>query len=156
MKKILSTAVAMLLLLTMVLSLASCGSTFGAIKANFEKAGYELKTDAEKTIKLETDDGELSVTVHTFQLKQDDEDDGDQSLGDIIGGAIDGIVGALSTAVVYEFGSDADLAKAMAENEEVMNALKDAQESDFVNGNCLLMTINPDAVKIFKGEVEAK
>ena len=156
MKKILFTAVAMLLLLTMVLSLASCGSTFGAIKANFEKAGYELKADADKTIKVETDDGELSVTVHTFQLKQDKKDDDDQSLGDIIGGAIDGIVGALSTAVVYEFGSDADLAKAMAENEDIMNALKDAQESDFVNGNCLLMTINPDAVEIFKGEVEAK
>ena len=156
MKKLLSTAVAMLLLLTMVLSLASCGSTFGTIKANFEKAGYELKTDAEVTKTLKTDDGELTVTVHTFQLKQDDEDDGDKSLGDIIGGAIDGVVGALSTAVVYEFGSDADLAKAMAENDDVMNALKDAQESDFVNGNCLLMTINPEAVKIFKGEVEAK
>ena len=133
----------MLLLLSMVLSLAACGSTFGTIKANFEKAGYELDADAQTTLELETDDGKLSVTVHTFKKASN-------------GGLLDEIVSGLSTALVYEFGSDADLAKAMAENEDVMTALKDAQESDFVNGNCLLMTINPDAVKIFKGEAEAK
>ena len=167
MKKILSTAVAMLLLLTMVLSLASCGSTFGAIKANFEKAGYELvDIDEELENKLtaaginlsgeiETEDGVITYTVHVFMPKEE-EDDGDQSLGDLIGGVIDGVVNALSFAVVYEFGSDADLAKAMAEDENIMNALEDAQESDFVNGNCLLMTLNPENIKIFKGEVEAK
>ena len=149
MKRILSTTVAMLLLLSMVLSLASCGSTFGTIKANFEKAGYELKEDAEKTVELTTDDGKISVTVHTFQLKKQETGSG---LGDLIGG----IASLASTAIVYEFGSDADLAKALAENEDVMNAIKDAQESDLVNGNCLLMTINPEAVEIFKGTYEAK
>lgn len=149
MKRILSTTVAMLLLLSMVLSLASCGSTFGGIKANFEKAGYELKEDAEKTVELTTDDGKISVTVHTFQLKKQETGSG---LGDLIGG----IASLASTAIVYEFGSDADLAKALAENEDVMNAIKDAQESDLVNGNCLLMTVNPEAVEIFKGTYEAK
>ena len=37
----------------------------------------------------------------------------------------------------------------MAENEDMMNALEDAQESELVNGNCFLMTINPEAVEIF-------
>ena len=149
MKRIFTAALAMLLVLASVLTLASCGSTFGTIKANFEKAGYELKADAEKTIELTTDDGKLSVTVHTFQLKKQETGSG---LGDLIGG----IASLASTAIVYEFGSDADLAKALAENEDVMNAIKDAQESDLVNGNCLLMTINPEAVEIFKGTYEAK
>ena len=149
MKRILSAAVVMLLMLSMVLSLASCGSTFGTIKANFEKAGYELKADAEKSVELTTDNGKLSVKVHTFQLKKQETGCG---LGDLIGG----IASLASTAVVYEFGSDADLAKALSESEEIMNAIKDAQQSDLVNGNCLLMTINPEAVEIFKGTYEAK
>ena len=40
----------------------------------------------------------------------------------------------------------------MEENEDIKAVLKDAEESKFVNGNCILMTINPDAVKIFNGE----
>lgn len=157
MKRILTTALAMLLVLSSVLTLASCGSTFGTVKANFEKAGYELKEEAEQTIELTTDEGKLTVKVHTFQLKQehnpDVEDDG------LLGGILDGIgslVGAFSTAMVYEFSTSADLTKALAENDEMVALFKNAQESEYVNGNCLLITLNPDALKIFKGETEAK
>ena len=142
MRRILSVTVAMLLLLTMVLSLTSC-SSFGKIKANFENAGYELDSEADKTIEITIDEGKLSVTVHTFKKASN-------------GGVFDSIVSGLSTALVYEFGSSADLQKALSENAEISALIKDAQASDYVNGNCLLMTINPDAVKIFKGEFEAK
>lgn len=142
MKRMMSAAVAMLLLLTMVLSLASC-SSFGTIKGNFEKAGYELDSKAESTLSLKTNDGEVSVTVHKFNKKSD-------------GGVLDSIVSAVSTAIVYEFGSDADLQKAMSENEKLMDTFKEAQKSDYINGNCVLMTLNPDAVKIFNGTYEAK
>ena len=155
MKRILTTALAMLLVLASVLTLASCGSTFGTIKANFEKAGYELKEEAEKTIELTTDNGKLTVSVHTFQLKQEENEEENGLLGDILDG-VGSLIGAFSTAMVYEFSTSADLTKALSENDEMVALFKDAQESEYVNGNCLLVTLNPDALKIFKGETEAK
>ena len=148
MKKILFTAVAMLLLLTMVLSLASCGSTFGAIKANFEKAGYELieLTDEEMEVlgdlvsgEIKTEDGVITYAVHAFKKES-------------------GLLSGLTTSFVFEFGSDADLAKAIGESETLKGVIKDAQDSDYVYGNCVLfpLNVNPDIVDIFKGTYEAK
>ena len=37
----------------------------------------------------------------------------------------------------------------MAESKEMKELLGKAQESDLVNGNCFLLTINPDAIEIF-------
>ena len=142
MKRILTVTVAVILLLTMVLSLTSC-SSFGSIKSNFVKAGYELDAAAEMTMEIATETGKLTVTVHTFKKASN-------------GGLLDNIVSGLSTAIVYEFGSDADLRKALSENAEISAFIGEAQQTDYVNGNCLLMTVNPDAVKIFKGEFEAK
>lgn len=137
-------ALAMALVLC-TLALVSC-SSFGSIKSNFEKNGYELKNEdneATGTVKLE--DGEITYTIHTFQVKKEESD---SALGTIIGGITQG----LSTAIVWEFDSDKDLKKAMDENEDIKKLLADAEESKYVNGNCILMTINPDAVKIFNGE----
>ena len=122
----------MIVLVFAVVCLASC-STYGAIKSDFEDAGYALQyEDNEKTGEIETDDGVITYTIHTFQKENA------------------GILGGLaSTAIIWEFSSDDDLAKAMAENEDMMAALEDAQESKLVNGNCFLMTINPDAIEIF-------
>ena len=131
----------MLVLVISVACLASC-STYGGIKKNFEKAGYVLQNaDNEKTGEIETEDGVITYTIHTFQKESSD----NSGLGAIIGG----IGSALSTAVIWEFSSDKDLAKAMADNEDMKDALGKAQESELVNGNCFLMTINPDAVEIF-------
>lgn len=147
MKKTIKITALVLALVFCTLALVSC-STFGSIKSNFESNGYELKTeDKDTTGEIKLEDGTIAYTIHTFQLKQ--EKDEDAGILDQIGGAI---AGALSTAIVWEFSSEGDLKKAMEENEEIKAILKDAQESDFVNGNCILMTINPDAVKIFKGE----
>lgn len=147
MKRILSAAVVMLLMLSMVLSLASC-SSFGTVKANFEKAGYELVelTEDEKKAfdklvsgKFETEDGVITYDVHFFQKKG-------------------GLLSGLSTTVVFEFGSDADMAKVIGESETLKGAIKDIQNSDYVNGNCVLfpLNLNPDIVEIFKGTYEAK
>ena len=137
-------ALAMALVLC-TLALVSC-SSFGSIKSNFEKNGYELvSADKETTGTIKLEEGEITYTIHTFQLKQEE---GGSALDNILGGIAQG----LSTAIVWEFASDKDLAKAMEENEDIKAVLKDAEESKFVNGNCILMTINPDAVKIFNGE----
>ena len=142
MKKTLRIVSLMLVLVMSVMLLASC-STYGSIKKDFENAGYTLQNaDNEKTGEIETEDGVITYTIHTFQKESEND-------GGILGGIIGGITEAASTAVVWEFSSDKDLAKAMAENEDMMNALEDAQESELVNGNCFLMTINPEAVEIF-------
>jgi hypothetical protein len=125
----------MLVLVMSVMLLVSC-STYGTIKKDFEEAGYTLQNeDNEKTGEIETEDGVITYTIHSFQKE------GSGILGSITQG--------LSTAVIWEFSSDKDLAKAMAENEDMMEALEKAQESELVNGNCFLITINPDAIEIF-------
>ena len=128
--------VALVLVLAMsVMMLASC-STYKSIKSDFEDAGYTLQNeDNEKTGTITTDDGDITYTIHTFQKEGD--------------GILGGITSALSTAIVWEFKSDKELAKAMADNEDMKDALEEAQESELVNGNCFLMTINPDAIEIF-------
>ena len=138
MKKVLRIVALSLVLVLMLGTLVSC-SSYGSIKKSFEKNGYTLQNaDNEKTGKIETEDGEITYTIHIFQKE------GDGFIGNLTQG--------LSTATVWEFSSDKDLQKALDENEDMQAVLKDAQESDFVNGNCILMTINPDAVKIFNGE----
>ena len=128
-------ALAMALVLS-ALALVSC-STFGSIQKNFEKNGYALQGEGTEG-SFTHDDKEIAYTIYTFKK------DGEGLLG--------AVTGALSTAVVWEFSSDADLAEAIENNEDIKAILKDADESRFVNGNCVLMTINPDAVKLFNGE----
>lgn len=126
----------MLVVVLSVVCLASC-STYGAIKSDFEDAGYTLQNaDNEKTGEIETEDGVITYTIHTFQKEGD-------------GGLLGSLTQGLSTAIVWEFASDADLSKAMANDEDMKAKLEEAQESKLVNGNCFLMTINPDAVEIF-------
>lgn len=139
MKKILSTALAMLLLLAMTLTLVSCGSTYGSIKSNFEKHGYTVS--AEESGEIETDNGKITYTVHVFSKKTD----GDNFL--------ENLGSALTSVTVWEFGSDADLKKAVGESETLKGAISDAQDSDYVNGNCVLvpLNLNAEAVDIFKG-----
>ena len=137
MKNTLKITALALVLVTVLCLLVSCGSTFGGIKANFERNNYELKSS--ESGKLTADGKELTYSIHTFQKKSD-------------GGILGGIGSALSTAIVWEFGSNADLTAALAESETLKGLLKDAQQSDLVNGNCVLLTVNPDAIKLFKGE----
>ena len=128
-------------LLISVTCLASC-STYSSIKKNFESEGYTIVGE-EPTGKIETEDGVITYKVHTFQKKSDD--DNKTGLGDIW----DSITTTLSSAIVWEFKSDKDLAKAMDESEEMKELLGKAHESQLVNGNCFLMTFNPEAIEIF-------
>ena len=137
MKNVIKVLALSMVVVLSVLMLVSC-STYGKIQSAFEDAGYTLQNaDNEKTGEIKTEDGVITYTIHTFQKE------GEGILGSITQG--------LSTAVVWEFGSDADLAAALEESETLKGLIKDAQNSDYVNGNCVLTTINPDAVEIFKG-----
>ena len=142
MKKTVKLIALSLALLLCTLALVSC-SRFGSIKSAFEDNGYALKGESkEGEITLES--GTLSYTIHTFQKEAKESDSA-------LGNAIGGLTSLASTAVVWEFSSDSDLKKALEENKEMKELLEDASESDLINGNCFLMTLNPEAIEIFKG-----
>lgn len=143
MKRTVKILALMLVMAMSVMMLASC-SKYGSIKSDFEDAGYTLQNpDNEPTGEIKTDDGVITYTIHTFQKEAEK---GDNPLGNIAGAIGEG----LSTAVVWEFGSDDDLASAIENSETLKGLIKDAQNSDYVNGNCVLTTVNPTAVEIFK------
>ncbi len=115
------------LIIVTLFALVSC-STFKQVKNNFEKNGYtyiELDEDNSyvKSIKAELESGEISFNFHLFSKN-----------GELIP----------KLALIIEFDTDKDLEKAIAENgsETLRGFLKDAQKSDFVNGNCLLFPLS--------------
>ena len=116
------------LIVVTLFMLVSC-STFGNVKKNFEQNGYtyiELDEDNSyvKTITAELEQGELSCTLHLFSKN--------------------GTILLPTLALVLEFNTDKDLQKAISEDgsETLKGFLKDAQTSDFVNGNCLLFPLS--------------
>lgn len=127
------------LLLVAVMSvfvIASCSaSKYGAIKKSFEKAGYsEVDADGDTNkIVASLEEGEIEVTAHRLEKK-----------GDIL----------TFNALVLEFGSDADLQKALSDNETLKGFIKDSQEADIVNGNCVLVPLSlvkaAEMIEIFK------
>ena len=143
MKRTLKITALALVLATLAILLVSCGTSFGGIRANFEKHNYELKSS--EPGKIEYDGKVLNYTIHTFQLKKNDSGNFFEDIGSIIGSLV-------STAVVWEFSSNADLNAALEQNDTLKGLLESAQKTDFVNGNCVLLTVNTDAIKLFKGE----
>lgn len=132
------------LAVSLVFLLASCG-TFSKIKKNFTDAGYtyvETSDDDDaataNTIAAQLEEGEISCTIHIFKKE-------------IVS------VGSLTTykwAFILEFKSDAELQKAFEEDgsETLKGLIKDAQDSDYVNGNCILLPSildNSEKVEIF-------
>ena len=122
-----------------VASVKSCGLI--KEEANFEKNGYVYVEDADsegttKKITAELEEGEISCTAHLFKT--------------------DGLFGVDVYALVLEFSSDKDMQEALSESETLKGFVKDAQDSDFVNGNCMLVPISltkaEEMIKIFKGE----
>jgi len=122
MKKTLRFLAFVLVAVMMVTVFASC-SSFNAIKKNFEEAGYELKEadDESNKIVASLEEGEISVTAYRF-VKE----------GTVLN----------YNALVLEFGSDKEMQKALSENESIKAYIKDAQDSKFVRGNCVLIPLS--------------
>ena len=133
------------LVVSLVFLLASCG-TFSKIKKNFTDAGYTYVESSDddddaktaNTIAAQLEEGEISCTLHMFKKE-------------VVS------VGSLTTykwAFVLEFKSDAELQKAFEENGSatLKGLITDAQNSDYVNGNCILLPSildNSEKVEIF-------
>ena len=132
--------IAVALLAATVLSLVAC-SSFGGIKTNFEKNGYVYVEDPDsegtaRMITAELEEGDISCTAHLFKT--------------------DGLFGIDVYALVLEFASDKDMEAAMSESATLQGFFEDIQDSEYVNGNCLLVPISltkaEEMVKIFNGE----
>ena len=139
-KKILAACLAV----PLVFLLASCG-TFSKIKKNFTDAGYTYVESSDdddaataNTIAAQLEEGEISCTLHMFKKE-------------VVS------VGSLTTykwAFVLEFKSDAELEKAFEENGSatLKGLITDAQNSDYVNGNCILLPSildNDEKIELF-------
>jgi uncharacterized lipoprotein YehR (DUF1307 family) len=113
----------------LLVSLVSCGSSFNKIKKNFEDAGYTYMSEnadgdkTAKTITAELEEGNLDCTVHVFKGE--------------------GAFNIPVYAMILEFKSDKELAKALSEDgsETLKGMIKDAQESEYVRDNCILVAL---------------
>lgn len=134
MKKTVKIVSMALLLVAVMVMLVSC-SSFKKIKGNFEDAGYTIveNNDEANTITAELEEGNISCTAHLFQKK-----------GDLL----------TYNALILEFKSDEDLNKALSESETLKGLVKDLQNSELVNGNCLLVPLSllkaEEMIDIFK------
>ena len=134
MKKTVKIVSMALLLVAVMVMLVSC-SSFKKIKGNFEDAGYTLveNNDEANTITAELEEGNISCTANLFQKK-----------GDLL----------TYNALILEFKSDEDLNKALSESETLKGLVKDLQNSELVNGNCLLVPLSllkaEEMIDIFK------
>lgn len=138
MKRLLTMTLACVMLVTLVLSLASC-SAYGKIEKNFTAEGYEVVNtkdeegnDALSFIGDFEEDGEVSCTVHILKK-------------------------SLTTyAIILEFGADADAQKKLDElltDEDMANISDVDDESKLIRDNCILI---PLSLNIFNAEAEVK
>lgn len=128
--------IAVLAMAVMTFSLVSC-SVYGKIEKAFVKDGYEVVsaedsliasvTDAVlNSIKSEAEEDDVTITIH--YLKK----------------------GLLDYAAVIEFTGSKEMEEFIMDNEDIMNFIGDLQESDYVNGNCVLAFGSNNAKEVFK------
>ena len=118
---------ALALVVVMIATLCAC-STYGSIKSAFKKEGYE--------------EAEISQTYKDQVKSAVGEDYADKV-------EIHVLKKGLNIAIIVEFKSKDDIVDAIGK-ENAENAYEELQKLDTVNGNCMIISISPDALKIFK------
>ena len=129
--------VALALVLVMsAMALASCGDKAGAIKSAFEGEGYTVSS-----VKYEDLDKGSKGLIETMLGK-----DAAENMADY---EIISCTKLLASALIIKFPAEGDLKNALTidGDTKIYDGMKD---EGFINGNCLLITISPDAVEIFK------
>lgn len=134
--------VAFILVIALCVGLFFSFSFFGTVKSNFRKHGYTLQYEEGKKSTFILGDDKISYTVYIFRKTEKSSTQN----------AVITSTATTESVVVWKFSSRSDLRKITKHNAEVISVLKDAKRSDHVKGKCLLMTKNPEAVKIFNGE----
>ena len=109
------------LLLVMIATLCSC-STYGSVKRAYEKKGWKENEDA---IALQSalltkalgEDYESACTVHALKKE----------------GTI------LNYVIILEFDTTKEMNEKIEDSETLKGIIKDAQNSDYVSGTCILL-----------------
>lgn len=128
-KRLVSIFSTVLLALTLVALLCGC-SSYGSVKSAFEKEGYEEVEDVQTyqtQIKEYLGDDSDTITLHVLKK------------------------GLLNVAIICEFKTTDEMEQTVKDNKALQDAIKDIQNSDYVNGTCVLLPIAlPEVVTIFK------
>ena len=140
MKRITSLLLLVVMLSISVLTLASC-SAYGSIEKRFLDADYEIvdidDNATAKIVKAEFEEMEVSCTIHLLKKTT-------TAFG--VGGYV----------LILEFSSTGDIDKIFGEDgsETIKGIIKDAQKSDYVNDNCVLVPLTlayaEEALELFK------
>ena len=129
--------VALALVLAMsVVALAACGGKEASIKSAFEKEGYTVKT-----VKNEDLDAVTKGILNAFI-----DEIGEESLKKY---EIILCNKGFSTAIILKFPSDNDLKAALTFDGD-SEIYDESVEEGVINGNCLLIPVDPTVINIFK------
>lgn len=128
MKKFLAAFASVIAVVVLAFTLAGCSKS-GAVQKAFESEGYTVKVTAVK-------DSESKVKGLV----------GDENYDKVKDGKLLTCEKGISVALVISFGSTAKVKEYYGDD----SAYNSAVESGYVNGDCLLISISPSAVNIFK------
>ena len=143
MKKVLTAICSALLVALLALTMTGC-SSYGKIEKAFVKEGYTVSTNLEKyqdklleALNAESEEeAKAMCTIHLL-TKND---------------ALTGLV-PTNYAFIFEFSSTKEMNEKVNESETLKGLVKDVQNSDLVNGNCVLFPLSVDVkgmIEIFK------
>lgn len=136
MKNIIKIVALSLVLVMSVLALASCGDKAGAVKSAFEGEGYKVNTT-----KYEDLDKISQGVIETIL--------GEKAAENMAGYEVITCSKGLSSAFIVKFPAEGDIKNALTidGDTELFDELK---AEGAINGNCLILTLSPDALEIFK------
>ncbi len=151
MKKLTKALSLSLAALLAVMLLVSC-SSIDNVKSRFQNAGYTYVTTEESvnglsSVTASLNEHQVKFTMHVFKLVEP--------------GEFLGVLDITHYAVIIEFESDEALMQELAQTESatLKGIIQDAQASDHIEGNCLLIPITTSAsrktemLNIFKGRM---
>ena len=109
---------------------AGCNK-YGVIKKAYEDAGWTVSTEIEQ----------YQDQINTAIAEENREDIADVHVF---------VKNIVSVAIIVEFKSTESLVEAVENSATLQGFIEDAQNSDYVSGNCVLITLSPAALEVFK------
>ena len=133
-RKIITIFTSLTLVAILLATLCACGSTWGSVKSAFKDEGYEIvdTTDEQKKQVADLVGEENANRADIHVVKKD-----------------------FNIAIIVEFKSNDDIVNALRKSENITDedikaAYDKLQELPTVNGNCTIISLSPEALKIFK------
>lgn len=133
---------AVALMATLALFLVSCSSYNKILKA-YEKEDY---------VEVSTEDPLVKTINTTLQkILNDADEDGDSDIKVTVHFLKKGELLSSDIACILEFNGNKDVYDFIEQSETLKGMIKDAQNSEYINDNCILLPLaSPAALNIFK------